>query len=69
MIDLLEQEALLSRKQTAKYLGISEITLAMWSHSKSQDLPFIKIGRLCKYRKGDIDDFITRNTVRNEVLQ
>lgn len=68
MMDLSEQEHLLSRQQTAKYLGISGITLAIWAHTKSQDLPFIKIGRLCKYRKGDIDDFITRNTVRNEVF-
>lgn len=53
---------LLSRKEAAKYLGISEQTLAIWKCTKRYDLPFVKIGRLIKYKKADLDAFIFKNT-------
>ena len=62
-------EELLSRNEAANYLGVKKSTLAVWASTKRYPLPIVKIGRLCKYRKVGIDDFIKRNTVRNEVLQ
>ncbi len=56
---------LLSRKEAAKYLGISEQTLAIWKCTKRYDLPFVKIGRLIKYRKADLDAFIFKNLESN----
>ena len=56
---------LLSRKEAAKYLGISEQTLAIWKCTKRYDLPFVKIGRLIKYRKSDLDGFIFKNLESN----
>ncbi len=56
---------LLSRKEAAKYLGISEQTLAIWKCAKRYDLPFVKIGRLIKYRKADLDAFIFKNLESN----
>jgi excisionase family DNA binding protein len=53
---------LLSRKEAAAYLGVSEQTLAIWRSTGRYKLPVVKIGRLAKYRKSDLDDFIRRRT-------
>lgn len=49
---------LISRKDAAKYLGVSPQTLAIWASSKRQPLQYVRIGRLAKYRKDDLDMFI-----------
>lgn len=41
---------LLSRADAAAYLGVAKQTLAIWACTKRYDLPFVKIGRLVKYR-------------------
>jgi len=51
---------LLSRKEAAVYLGVSEQTLAIWKTTGRYSLPVVKIGRLAKYRKSDLDAFISR---------
>jgi hypothetical protein len=57
----LNTEALVSRRDAARYLGVSEQTLAIWKCTGRYSLPFVKIGRLVKYRKIDLDRFISRN--------
>ena len=52
---------LLSRKEAAAYLGVAEQTLAIWKCTKRYDLPYVKIGKLVKYKKSDLDAFIARN--------
>lgn len=54
---------LLSRREAAQYLGISEQTLAIWKCTKRYNLPVVKIGRLVKYRKADLDTFVMNRTV------
>jgi len=54
---------LLTRKEAAKYLGVSEITLGLWKSTKRYNLPVVKMGRLAKYRYGDLLDFVERRTV------
>lgn len=54
-------EPLLTRKCAARYLGISPDTLAVWDCTKRYDLKPIKVGRAVRYRKADLDQFITRN--------
>ncbi|MBA3995282.1 MAG: DNA-binding protein [Cyanobacteria bacterium DS2.3.42] len=49
---------LLSRREAAAYLGIAENTLAIWKSSGRYSLPYIKLGRLVKYRRIDLDAFI-----------
>jgi excisionase family DNA binding protein len=49
---------LLSRREAAAYLGIAENTLAIWKSSGRYGLPYIKLGRLVKYRRVDLDAFI-----------
>ncbi len=52
---------LLTRRQAAAYLGVAEQTLAVWKCSGRYLLACIKIGRLVRYRKCDLDDFINKH--------
>jgi excisionase family DNA binding protein len=52
---------LLTRKQAASLLGCKENTLAVWATNKRYNLPFYKIGRLVKYKIGDLENFIIKN--------
>jgi len=54
---------LLSRKEAADFLGVKEVTLAVWKSTKRYHLPVIKVGRLVRYRYSDLLDFIERRTV------
>lgn len=49
---------LLSRQEAAEYLGVAEQTLAVWKCTGRYDLPYVKIGKLVKYKKVDLDRFI-----------
>ena len=52
------ESELMSRREAAAYLGISEVTLAIWKSTKRHYLKVYKIGRLAKYKKSDLDEFI-----------
>lgn len=58
---------LLTRRQAAEYLGVSEITLGLWKSTKRYNLPVVKVGRLAKYRYGDLLDFVDQRTVNRSV--
>lgn len=58
-------DTLMSRKEAAEYLGVKEQTLACWATTKRYDLPYIKIGRLVKYRRADVERFILENRFEN----
>jgi predicted site-specific integrase-resolvase len=61
---------LLSRTEAADYLRIAPHTLAVWQCTGRYNLPCVKIGKLAKYRKEDLDNFILSRTtglVRKEV--
>ena len=57
------KSGLLSRREAALYLGVSEQTLAIWKCTGRYNLPVVKIGGLAKYRKADLDAFIERRLV------
>lgn len=57
---------LLTRDQAAEYLGITPRTLAVWACVKRYNLPYVKVGRLVKYRRSDLDAFIARRTVQQD---
>lgn len=59
---------LMSRPAAAAYLGIAVDTLATWACTKRYNLPMVKIGRVVKYRRADLDDFIAARTVSAEVV-
>ena len=57
---------LLTRKEAANFLGISSNTLALWKSTKRYSLPVVKVGRLAKYRYGDLLEFVEKRTVNKE---
>lgn len=57
-------ERLLSSQEAAKYLGIAEPTLRI-SRMKGGGIPFIKMGRLVKYRIADIENYLAIRTYKS----
>jgi predicted DNA-binding transcriptional regulator AlpA len=57
---------LLTRQEAADFLGISSSTLALWKSMNRYNLPVVKVGRLAKYRYGDLLDFVEKRTVNRE---
>ena len=49
---------LLTPQQTAEKLGVTTHTLAVWRCEKRYRLPYVKSGRLVRYRESDVDAFI-----------
>lgn len=56
-------DELYNRPEAAIYLGVTVGTLAVWASSKRYELPYVKIGRLVKYRKSDLDAFISSRII------
>lgn len=55
---------LLTRAETAKYLGVTCETLEVWASTDRYDLPYIKVGRNVRYRLEDIMHFLKSRTIR-----
>ena len=51
------QNTLLKPEQVAERLGVSPTTLATWRCTKRYPLAYVKVGRLVRYRMGDVDAF------------
>jgi len=49
---------LLTKEQVSKILGVSVGTLAVWRNTKRYNLPYVKSGRLVRYRESDVQNFI-----------
>lgn len=58
--DLLS-EPLLKPERVAKHLDVEESTLAAWRCTERPPLPFVRVGRLVRYRASDVSAFIERN--------
>lgn len=62
-----DDNGLLSRLEAARYLKLKKGTLESWVSRRPGYLPMCRLGRLVKYRKCDLDEFIEKNMVRTEV--
>ncbi len=58
------QNNLLTPDQVADYLGVSVETLNVWRCTKRYNLPYIKAGRLVRYRLQDVEAFIASRMQR-----
>lgn len=52
------KDTLHDEKSAADFLGLEPGTLAVWRCNKRYNLPFVKMGRLVKYRESDLLAFI-----------
>ncbi|SEQ22631.1 helix-turn-helix domain-containing protein [Nitrosomonas ureae] len=55
-------DPLLTPPEAAAYIGVTENTLSVWRCVGRYSIPFIKVGRLVKYRKSALDAFLNRRT-------
>lgn len=53
---------LLTAEETGRLLGVKPQSLAIWRMNE-ENLPFIKVGRLVRYRRSDIENWLTSQTV------
>ncbi len=52
-------------KQAAQVLDVKPSTLAVWRSTGRYRLPYLKVGRLVKYRISDLADFLARRTAHH----
>lgn len=50
--------SLMTPEEVAEYLGISSETLNVWRCTKRYNLPYVKAGRLVRYRAEDVETFV-----------
>lgn len=50
---------LLSPKAVSDILGVTVGTLAVWRTTNRYNLPYVKSGRLVRYREQDVEAFIS----------
>jgi len=53
---------LLTSEETARILGVKPQSLAIW-RMHGVNLPYVRVGRLVRYRRSDIDAWIAAQTV------
>jgi|GEM_PF-871075 hypothetical protein len=59
-----EPKELLDELEAAAYLGLkNHKTLAVWRCNKRYDLPYVKYGRLVRYRRKDLQAFVDAHLV------
>lgn len=58
---------LLTETEAAEYLDLKVSTLRVWRCVGRYDLPFVKIGRLVRYRAEDLDKWIASRVQSAEV--
>lgn len=58
---------LISSEEAAEILGISPGTLAVWRSVRRYPLPWVKCGRLVRYKIEDIETFIASRTVGGNI--
>lgn len=58
-----ETSPLMSAAQAAAYLSVEVATLSVWRCTARYGLPYLKIGRLVRYRKADLDAFLEARRV------
>lgn len=65
MMNLDEQssrDTLLDEKEAAEILGVTPGTLQVWRPTGRYAIPFIKVGRLVKYRPSALEEWIESRT-------
>lgn len=55
-------EKLLNTSEASQYLGVTRDTLAVWRTTRRYELPYIKVGRLVKYKQSDLDKWLNQRT-------
>lgn len=63
MNDQSNRDPLLTEAQAAELLGVEPQTLQAWRCTRRYALPYVKVGRLVRYRASAIEAFLQARTV------
>jgi len=55
-------DPLFTPPEAAAYIGITENTLSVWRCVGRYAIPFIKVGRLVRYRRSDLEAWLESRT-------
>lgn len=58
-----KEARLLTTVEAAQVLGIAPATLSVWRCTRRQEIPFVKVGRLARYRLSDLENWLAARTV------
>jgi hypothetical protein len=56
-------DPIFNNHQAAEHIGVTPRTLEVWRCTKRYQIPYIKVGRLVKYRKSALDAFLAQRTI------
>jgi excisionase family DNA binding protein len=56
-------DPLLTEQQAAEVLGVKPTTLQVWRCNGRYALPYVKVGRLVRYRRSSVEQFLQQRTV------
>ena len=59
----MDRPELFDTTAAAAYIDAAPHTLEIWRSSGRYRIPFIKVGRLVRYRRADLDNFLASRTV------
>ena len=59
----------LTTREAAVHIGVKPQTLDVWRSTRRVDLPYLKIGRIVRYRLADVDEWLERCRVTNEASE
>ena len=51
----------MTTEEAAAYLAVKPATLQVWRSTNRRKLPYVKVGGNVRYRRQDLDQFITDN--------
>jgi excisionase family DNA binding protein len=57
---------LLTTDEAAALVGAKPQTLSIWRCTRRIHIPFVRVGRLVRYREQDVLDWLDRNTVNSD---
>ncbi len=58
-----QTDPLLGNREAAAYLGVTPHTLDIWRAARRYPIPYVKVGRLVRYRRSALDAWLTARTV------
>lgn len=58
----MNSDKLMTPQDVAEFIGVSVETLNVWRATRRYKLPYIKVGRLVRYRLSDILSFLETRT-------
>jgi excisionase family DNA binding protein len=59
----------LTNREAAAYLSVTAGTLSVWRTTGRYSLPYLKVGRLVRYRRSDLDEWLKTRVHRHTSSQ